>query len=116
MGGFAMEWCCDYPSVSFADSSPDKGSLGALPRQCGSGMLRLKTRGGFFVPSQSKIKDFCQLSHRGSEPSAASGRKSEVSEWQRSKKSRKSVSPKIFSGTATGELWALPRQRKDTVE
>ena len=28
----------DYPSVSFADSSPDKGSLGALPRQCGSGM------------------------------------------------------------------------------
>ena len=36
------------------------------------------------MPSQSKIKDFCQLSHRGSEPSAASGRKSEVSEWQRS--------------------------------
>ena len=63
-----------------------------------------------FLPSQSKIKDFCQLSHRGSEPSAASGRKSEVSEWQRSKKSRKSVSPKIFSGTATGEPWALPRQ------
>ena len=23
----------DYPSISFADSSPDKGSLGALPRQ-----------------------------------------------------------------------------------
>ena len=62
----------------------------------------------------------------GSEPSAASGRRSEVSDcrrsgvqasnrpagaalsesqWQRSKISRKSVSPKIFSGTATGEPW-----------
>ena len=39
----------------------------------------------------------------GSEPSAAGGRRSEVSEWQRSKKSRKSASPKIFSGTATGD-------------
>ena len=67
----------------------------------------------------------------GSEPSAASGRRSEVSDcrrsgvqasnrpagaalsesqWQRSKKSRKSVSPKIFSGTATGEPKALPRR------
>ena len=33
-----------------------------------------------------------------------------MSAGQRSKKSRKSVSPKIFSGTATGEPWALPRQ------
>jgi hypothetical protein len=38
----------------------------------------------------------------GSDASAAGGRVSELSEWQRSKKSRKSVSPKIFSGTATG--------------
>ena len=59
----------------------------------------------------------------GSEPSAAGGRRSEVSDcrrsgvqasnrpagaalsesqWQRSKKSGESVSPKIFSGTATG--------------
>ena len=38
-----------------------------MPRRCDSGMLRLKTRGGFFVPSQSKIKDFCQLSHRESQ-------------------------------------------------
>ena len=35
-------------------------------------------------------------------PSAAGGRYSEASEWQRSKKSRKCVSPKIFSGTARG--------------
>ena len=46
----------------------------------------------------------------GSDPSAARGRYSEVSEWQRSKKSRKSVSPKIFSGTATGPL--LPPVQK----
>ena len=39
---------------------------------------------------------------RGNESSAAGGRFSETSEWQRSKKSRESVSPKIFSGTATG--------------
>ena len=38
----------------------------------------------------------------GSELSAAGGRKSEASEWQRSIKSRNSVSPKILSGTATG--------------
>ena len=42
---------------------------------------------------------------RGNEPTAAGGGGREASEWQRSKKSRKSVSPKIFSGTATGELW-----------
>ena len=39
---------------------------------------------------------------RGSDASAAGGGTSELSEWQRSKKSRKSVSPMIFSGTATG--------------
>ena len=39
----------------------------------------------------------------GSEPTAAGGGRKEASEWQRSKKSRKSVSPKIFSGTATGK-------------
>ena len=38
----------------------------------------------------------------GSEGSAASGRASDPSEWPRSKKSRNCVSPKIFSGTATG--------------
>ena len=38
----------------------------------------------------------------GSEPTAAGGGSREASEWQRSKKSRESVSPKIFSGTATG--------------
>ena len=27
--GFAVGGCYDYPSVSFTDSSPDKGSLGA---------------------------------------------------------------------------------------
>ena len=39
---------------------------------------------------------------RGSEASAAGGRYSELSEWQRSIKSRISISPKILSGTATG--------------
>ncbi len=37
----------------------------------------------------------------GSEGSTASGRISDLSEWQRSIKSRISVSPKILSGTAT---------------
>ena len=36
----------------------------------------------------------------GSDPTAAGGGRREGSEWQRSKKSRKSVSPMIFSGTA----------------
>ena len=40
----------------------------------------------------------------GSDGSAASGGKSDLSEWQRSIKSRISVSPKILSGTATGRL------------
>ena len=40
----------------------------------------------------------------GSDASAAGGRFSELSEWQRSIKSRKSESPKILSGTATGKL------------
>ena len=40
----------------------------------------------------------------GSEGSAAGGRYSDPSEWQRSTKSRKSVSPKILSGTATGGM------------
>ena len=40
----------------------------------------------------------------GSDGSAASGGKSDLSEWQRSIKSRISVSPKILSGTATGKL------------
>ena len=49
----------------------------------------------------------------GSEPSAASGRFSEVSEWQRSKKSRIGVSPMIFSGTATGTLLAAGGGRSE---
>ena len=57
---------------------------------------------------------------KGSDPTAAGGRGREGSEWQRSKKSRKSVSPMIFSGTATGcadvhctvyELSAATRRR-----
>ena len=40
----------------------------------------------------------------GSDGSAACGGKSDLSEWQRSIKSRISVSPKILSGTATGKL------------
>ena len=40
----------------------------------------------------------------GSDRSAAGGGNSDLSEWPRSIKSRKSVSPKILSGTATGKL------------
>ena len=40
----------------------------------------------------------------GSDGSAARGGRSDRSEWQRSIKSRISVSPKILSGTATGRL------------
>ena len=46
----------------------------------------------------------CNDYHRtvhGSDGSAAGGRYSDLSEWPRSIKSRKSVSPKILSGTAT---------------
>ncbi len=35
----------------------------------------------------------------GSDPTAAGGGRREGSQWQRSKKSRKGESPKIFSGT-----------------
>ena len=42
-----------------------------------------------------------RLSLGGSEPTAACGGRKEASEWQRSIKSRKSVSPMILSGTAT---------------
>ena len=38
----------------------------------------------------------------GNEGSAAGGGRSDPNEWQRSIKSRKGVSPKILSGTATG--------------
>ena len=48
---------------------------------------------------------------RGREPSAASGRRSEVSEWQRSKNSRLGVSPMNFSGTATGKLSFAVKKR-----
>ena len=53
----------------------------------------------------------CNVIERGSDASAAGGRVSELSEWQRSKKSRKSVSPMIFSGTATGSYFLVsPRK------
>ncbi len=50
----------------------------------------------------------------GSDRSAAGGRRSDWSEWQRSIKSRNSESPRILSGTATGErpercLWQIKR-------
>ena len=47
--------------------------------------------------------EFAVLDNGGSEPTAAGGREREVSEWQRSIKSREGVSPKILSSTATGE-------------
>ena len=43
-------------------------------------------------------------SKTGSDATAASGGERELSEWQRSIKSKKSVSLKILSGTATGKL------------
>ena len=43
-------------------------------------------------------------SRTGSDATAAGGGCRELSEWQRSIKSRISVSPKILSGTATGKL------------
>ena len=49
----------------------------------------------------------------GSDASAASGRYSELSEWQRSIKSRISVSPKILTGTATGERADCRRWREE---
>ena len=48
---------------------------------------------------EDKYADMMEL---GSEGSAAGGGGSDPSEWQRSIKSRESVSPKILSGTATG--------------
>ena len=45
-----------------------------------------------------------RLYRTGSDATAAGGGVRELSEWQRSIKSRKSVSPKILSGTATGKL------------
>ena len=50
---------------------------------------------------------------RESDASAASGRYSELSEWQRSIKSRISVSPKILTGTATGERADCRRWREE---
>ena len=43
-------------------------------------------------------------SRAGSDATAAGDGERELSEWQRSIKSRISVSPKILSGTATGKL------------
>ena len=62
-----------------ADTFPSRGRLGALPRQrkdLGAGV-----DGEVTTPQSASLT--APLT-RGSEPSAASGRKSEVSEWQRS--------------------------------
>ena len=54
---------------------------------------------------QESTKEHPGTSRMGSDGSAAGGGRSDLSEWQRSKKSRISVSPQIFSGTATGNRW-----------
>ena len=57
-----------------------------------------------FVPYLTSACPAHRLSKTGSDATAAGGGERELSEWQRSIKSRKSVSPKILSGTATGKL------------
>ena len=57
-----------------------------------------------FVPYLTSACPAVRSSRTGSDATAAGGGVREQSEWQRSIKSRKSVSPKILSGTATGTL------------
>ena len=57
-----------------------------------------------FVPYLTQKCPAAPSSRTGSDATAAGGGVRELSEWQRSIKSRKSVSPKILSGTATGKL------------
>ena len=74
----------DEDACTGEHSSPLRGRLRALP------------------VADAASKKEGQRSKFGSEPTAAGGGNREASEWPRSKKSRKSVSPMIFSGTATG--------------
>ena len=53
------------------------------------------------IPSTIRIRNNTVCTVHGSDGSAAGGRYSDQSEWQRSIKSRTSVSPKILSHTAT---------------
>ena len=64
---------------------------------------RRKTQNSF-VPYLTQKCPARRLYRTGSDAIAAGGGVRELSEWQRSIKSRKSVSPKILSGTATGKL------------
>ena len=57
-----------------------------------------------FAPYLTSACPAPRLYRTGSDATAAGGGVRELSEWQRSIKSRKSVSPKILSGTATGKL------------
>ena len=57
-----------------------------------------------FVPYLTSACLAVPSSRTGSDATAAGGGGRELSEWQRSIKSRISVSPKILSGTATGKL------------
>jgi len=57
-----------------------------------------------FVPYLTSACPAVPSSKTGSDATAAGGGERELSEWQRSIKSRISVSPKILSGTATGKL------------
>ena len=64
---------------------------------------RRKTQNSF-VPHLTQKCPVAPSSRTGSDATAAGGGVRELSEWQRSIKSRKSVSSKILSGTATGKL------------
>ena len=64
---------------------------------------RSKTQNSF-VPYLTAACPAHRSSRTGSDVTAAGGGERELSEWQRSIKSRKCVSPKILSGTATGKL------------
>ena len=57
-----------------------------------------------FIPYLTQKCPARRLYRTGSDATAAGGGVRELSGWQRSIKSRKSVSPKILSGTATGNL------------
>ena len=90
--------CCDQglePEVRV------RGAKGALPvadeatRASGSGLY---FQGGFDRRRKYRAPQ------QGSDATAAGGGKREQSEWPRSIKSRKSVSPKILLGTATGGI------------
>ena len=72
-----------------------------LPFTCKTDKNRRKMQFSF-VPYLTSTCPARRLYRTGSDATAAGGGVRELSEWQRSIKSRKSVSPKILSGTATG--------------